>query len=925
MRAVKRAIRPVIIALTLHVLLQERGSARGESAIPVQLTENRSGGPLGRDPTQLSNIEKPTQIDSEYILPLTETNLQPKGGLPGTGDRSHVPSFGSSHSSSSGRRPGIPHIAPSTPTAHQAGKLLGPRARSPRFSNDGILRGIGILERLFAPSCPLHWQSLASVANDFRTQQQTIQGGETTLVFEGDSGKTALRVPQALRLSSHPFRLSAGETTTIFAEVIDSKGQVVPTDCGSVSLQLMQREAPSGAPQVSGLGAQLLKGGQARWTLTVNGFVYPFLVLEATPRLCRSSLPDGLLLIDSIPDGQFVQSAALVLELDAEDIGNAHLNETPQLPTDSGLPPLRKGPSKSHTSSTKTLIATVNLLTGVAKGKWADKCRGRHKARDESAYVLRNSSNGSSVPPERALTAKECNDCKIRDLIRMQAHSPASRQQAELDVACEQLELAFDLMHSEVTLSEPSFSYSFRLPRKPLMPVTVAIVPRIQSSDISVESAAALSTPFDTNMVGAFPNNEQLTLIVDGEPRSLGHTIRLEPEAWNQQIVVALELSVAAAISAAISVDADRQPLNIEIAHILSTPESSGRDHSIVVRDMQAMQAQMARTVSVRCRVHTYFDDSAAEQQEGFGGVWIQRPVSVRCWILPSSDVRGEIRVKVTGGRSMRIISPEPGTELVLFPEQSGGLNDTQTKERSLASWTSGDHPVNWDHAEISAVVLPEAEGCVNSSCTLSFDLGLRDERRGGDLRILPLGGKVATLPENPTRRHKNVHNMLEETQVLARLARAWSLMPANEARTEITIPDLLTEVAASCFTAKCEESGRYPVEAIVRCGTAESTGNAQDHIFLLEVYVQLSPAVSSRCQLFDTRGSQIGELQVVATTSTSCGDTMFYNRDTGKCEPCPRSFSCSGGRLLQCAAHDEVRSYGIEAEGCSLCPVGKT
>lgn len=826
---------------------------------------------------------------------------------------------------------------------------------SPCLSTAGVQNGLGLLERLFAPACPSHWRPIASAMPSMNAEGNRRQVGEEyhkTLEHAPPPGvkETIRLLPHELRLYSHPLVLTIGETATVSAELLDSKGQLVPTDCGSVSLQLLQQGAEPVAdtaePTVSGLGPQLLKGGRATWQLIFFGGGYSFIALEAIPRLCTWSTAEGLLLLDTPPDAQLLQPAIIVLEVHMPQRGPPSTSGGADASLDGEIQP--QGGGRPHLQGAETVIATVELqTTSTEMTEAVEACRSTHEQIRQTSPLL-GASSERLPEPELAAANEKCNDCSRLQFSGSADVGAISKQQPTEEAPCDPLTLILHSRASVVTAEHPAFGYSLKLSRRPLTPVTVALIPRLESSPIRAKITTLHShSPLDA-LGSAAPNNEALQLLVGGELQTPGHTITIAAEEWNQPIAVEVQLSLAAAATAAAAVESGRAPVQLHVEHRLSALGLGDNDDGKELQEMPEASLPPALAVSAQCKVHTYFDDAAAGWPEDVASVLPRRPVSVRCTVRPSSDVSGEVRVTVTAGNSLRLISPAPGTELVLMRRQSRGsddMDDEASREKTgettpsdalcledtcienKATSVARDSQLEWDRAEVLAIVLPEASGCAEFSCTISFDLGSRDERRGGDLRMLPMGGKVATFPESHSSHRKRLDEEAAGRRSRVRLLRPWSLMPMNVARTQIRVfggPAAVGEVLAACLVATCSGPGNHPVEAGVRCVAPKRLNNAYVEGDTIDIYVQLAPAVTSNCQLLDSSGTSIGTFQAVATTSTSCGDGTFYSRDTGACQPCPHGFRCSDGRLFQCARPVEDGPAGVNQRDCSLCPEGK-
>ncbi|KAL8449749.1 hypothetical protein Emag_003558 [Eimeria magna] len=790
----------------------------------------------------------------------------------------------------------------------------------------GLQKSQAILRQLFAGSCPLHWQPLGSAAFDLSQRQPRMQLRQVASLWEAQSAEdlhqASAVLPGELRLHSHTFRLGIGDITTVFAEVLDTRGQLYPTYCGSVSLQLLQPGKkefdPAWKPPVSGLGVQLLKGGRARWRLKVDNFAPPLLALQAVPRLCTSSLFDGKLLLDSHPGSALLLPAVLALEIILpEEEGFKVLTEPQQLL--SGGTELLVDEGAHGRTPQQGGIAKVELLT---EEKGSQGCCSQQTKASQLKLI-------ASSDQEVFLLGAENHRGSI---------TSCTQQPPSMSI-CKHPALVYEILGPEMTLESPVFVYSFRLSYKPSLPVNVSIFPMLESfSDSKSAETRQLVNYFvdggDTSVI-----NGQVQLFVGEEAYKPGNNIRLEPEEWNKPVIVAVKLSVALAASAAAEVKAGGAPLMIDVKHILLADSSDERENVTFPTTGMAVNSR-ARSVSVHCTVHTYIDDvSIAEPHKWADDALGVRPISVRCHIQPNDDVDGEIRINVSGGSSIRLLSPKPGSDLVLTRGESAieansnslestvGENwkeDPTAKTSSQGTESSNKQTLAWGSAKVDALLFPGELGCTDTACTLTFDLGSRDERRGGDLRLFPLGGKVALLPHSSAKHETPLEDEPEQLTKRFYLSRPWVLMTKNQVQAELRILDRassLEEVLAGCIKASCSTAEKYPIENNVRCVAKEDVKKPHGTDDTIDLFITLKPAVSSSCTLLHPNGKEIGKLQVLATTSALCDESSFYNRDTATCQQCPRGFSCFRGRLLQCGESESSRG---ELEDCPLCLDGK-
>ncbi|KAL8444189.1 hypothetical protein Emed_006361 [Eimeria media] len=781
----------------------------------------------------------------------------------------------------------------------------------------GLQKTHAILRQMFAGSCPLNWQPLSE--GEPRMQPgQVNQASSREAQSAEDLHQPSSVLPGELRLHSHSSRLRIGEIITIFAEVLDTRGQLYPTDCGSVSLQLLQpgNEDFDSArkPLVSGLGVQLLKGGRARWRLKIDNFASSLLALQAIPRLCTTSLANGSLLFDSLP-GSLVLPTVLALEVISPEEEGIKVPKRPQIALSGGTQLVADEDAHGPTPK-QSGIAKVELLT---EAKSFQECCNQQTSATQGKLA-------ASSDQEVSLPGAESH---------RSSNTRCGQQPPDMSV-CEPLTLIYEVLEPGVTAESPVFVYSFHLSHKPSVPVNISIFPTLESSREAEDGERRQLVNFSVDEGDAFARNEHLQLFVGDEAFMRGTNVRLEPEDWNKPVIVAVKLSTALAKSAAAQVKAGGARLFVGVKHIILADASDDQE-GVMFPATDVAFASAARTVSIRCTVHTYVDDvlvaGSHKRVDELLGV---RPISVRCHIQPSDDVDGEIHINVSGGSAIRLLSPKPGSGLVLMREEgevakSGSLVSTvreelkndptgKTNYQDAASLSSNKHAVEWSRAEVDALLFPGDMGCSDTACTLIFDLGSRDERRGGDLRLLPFGGKVALLPNSSTKHDTPLEGEPEQLKKRLTLSRQWVIMTKNQVQAELRVldgPSPLEEVLADCIKASCFTAETYPVEASVRCVAEENVEQLHGTHDTIDLYITLKPAVSSSCLLLHPSGEEIGKLQVIATTSALCDESSFYNRDTATCQQCPRGFGCSRGRLLQCAESEKGKG---EFEDCPLC-----
>ncbi|KAL8434714.1 hypothetical protein ACSSS7_002988 [Eimeria intestinalis] len=760
----------------------------------------------------------------------------------------------------------------------------------PRVVDQGCIFPSGfqnqaVLWQMFAGSCPLHWQPLGSAAFHMTEGAPSMHPGHVSQAppwerqFADGRHQASTPLLGELRLHSHAFRLGISDITTVFAEVLDTRGQLYPTHCGSVSLQLWQPGKrdflDSRKPLVSGLGVQLLKGGRARWHVRIDNFAPPLLVLQAIPRLCTSSVSDGELVLDSHPGSALLLPAVLALEI---------------------IVPGREGPA-SPKKLPKTLNGATQLLaagdsyvqkppqSGIVKVELVTEMQGFHECCNQQTrwtQVKLTAFSDQVTLPEAETQNSSITTCT---------------QELPSATGCKPPTLVYELLEPAVTVESPVFVYSLRLSHMPSMPVNVSIFPLLESSRNAqgVDKRQHLDYLVGDN--DALAKNGHLQLFVGEDNYTPGTNIKLEPEEWNKPIIAAVKLSAALATAAAAEVLAGGAPLLVNVKHTLLA-DAYGVQEGATFPNMAFARASITRTVSVHCTVHTYVDDVLlAESHKQVGGSPAARPISVRCQIQPDSEVEGEIRIRVSAGSSIRLLSPKPGSDLVLVREESvvegssGSLVSRTRKEgkedptqKGLFQNTGGLHSSKrtqaWASAEVDALLFP-GESCTDTACTLTFDLGSRDERRGGDLRFYPTGGKVALLPHSSTKDETSPEEESERLRKRFRLSPPWILMEANQVQAELRVLDgfsLLEKVLASCIKASCLTAGGHPIEASVRCVAKESVKQLHATDDIIDLYVTLKPAVSSSCTFLQPG---VGEL----------GSTSQILR--AECEKCPFGHFC--------------------------------
>ncbi|XP_026190234.1 uncharacterized protein LOC34620724 [Cyclospora cayetanensis] len=813
------------------------------------------------------------------------------------------------------------------------------------FISSGMKHWVAHLEQVFAPSCPFHWHGLAYVVPSLTVQvhgQDTKENqsggitGQELLSLDSAAKNNFSLTPHELRMYAQPAVLTRGKATEVFAEIVDAEGHLYPTDCGSVSLYLLQQDAAAAELFLSGLGHQLLKGGIAKWSLTFEGLTdSPYMTLEAIPRLCTQSSAENFPLLDNLPVGQLLPPSRFLIPLKdlgeafpsySQDSENAFRGELQTLGNSRPVQPI----------SANVVIATVDLQSTSSteeEVKSLHQCGNSLVDNGASRDILPSSAKPEIEPNK---SQGNCDGCSHKLHYNVGPRGRLSSTDLQTDI-CTPLRLVFNSWTAAVTIEHPHFGYFVHLSRPSHTPVAVSIFPRLSSASLARLRGAPIPS-FVRSPSGEPLKEDELVFLVGGEPQAGGHRVVFKPDEWNQPIAIEIELPLTVAAAAAALVATGDAPLELHIEHVLSPLgiEASSAEMQLAAREN--VYPSMPPTVSVQCKVHTYFDD-ATSREDHWGEVGahkqFNRPISVRCHLHRSAGVRGDVRVTVSAGKSLRLVSPAPGTDLILLESSDNPLEDAGDTDGGAAApleepcqeerckSQNGPNPTRgsnlaWASAEVMALVIPEDSGCTNSSCTLSFDLGPRDRINGGDLQLLPLGGKVAVFPESHP--SEGVIKLSQERgRIQMQLVRPWSLMPRNEAKAELIVmggPATVEEVVSRCFTASCNRADKYPISASVRCEPSTGSGTTYSTLYAVDVYVSLTPAVSANCQLFDPTGTSTGTLQVVPTSNSLCGEATFYSRDSGACEPCPKGFKCYFGRLLQCATSREDK--------CTLCPEGK-
>ncbi|CDI84630.1 hypothetical protein, conserved [Eimeria praecox] len=805
-----------------------------------------------------------------------------------------------------------------------------------------------LLQQLFDPSCPVHWGQLAAPAaaetqqQQQQQQQQQAQEGEketpeasafaAPLPFldlrdtdsnsssnsnNSSSSSSGWLQPYRLRLHASPPALIPGVSTAVYAEVVDAKGRIFPTDCGSVSLQLIEdtaaadRTAAAAAAEafVSGLGPQMLQRGRATWLLHAATSVSSsrlFFVFEGITRLCTAALSEGYIQLDSLYGEGSLPAAQLL------------------------LPVVEQVSPSSAAGVSSSLVGERRQETALQ--------------REASPLSL------DSVIVKVHLQEARLAGCSVGDTNEMRGETAETAVSLidDKETPCEPLSLVFIPFKPAVTPEHPRFTYFVRLSRQPERPVSLSITPQLRRGDTE-ENKETPST--------------SLLLFIKGQQKPPGLIWLFTPQQWEQFVAVEIELSLtAAAAAAAAAADAaagGRQPpFELHVAHSLSpfTPAPSPAAAAAVATAAAAADADAGGpsplsppTVSVHCRVYTYTDDARKKTETVGEGPFDSlpphpsRPLAVRCRLELSKDVRGEIGVQVNAGDALRLVSPSGGKELLLRAQGDSLLLQQQREAASLQGAEDSEKGTEGDRGstqetedEVIALVRPKTTGCQDTACTLSFHLGLRDERAGGDLRLLPLGGRVAVFPSTE---RWSVSSYVADTATAAKeatpketvphsieLVRPWALMHANEVKIDLLItgdsPKIIEEILSLCLQAICERTDEYPVVASARCSIPTQQQTPLDNLSPqtekapVQLSLRLQPAVSAQCRLLSPQGQQVGVLQVAATTNTSCEGDTYYSRDTANCQPCPQGFFCSIGRLFRCAQPDK--------ENCTLCPEGE-
>ncbi|KAL8424658.1 hypothetical protein Efla_006443 [Eimeria flavescens] len=794
------------------------------------------------------------------------------------------------------------------------------------------------VQQLFAPSCTIHWQHLALLAHKLGAEKpgmQLVNGNQASrwkTMYAPSAREEKVKSAAELILQSQQSWLATGESTTVIAEVVDAQGQLLSTDCGSISLHLLQQGgSPQSKPRVSGLGVQLLKGGRASWRLTLSSFVHPFLALQAVPRLCVPSISGDMVLLESYPLESLLKPATLLLGLSTEWWEKFMPRENAQANLNNGFLVEPKGHPGGPPQSVQHVIATIELLT--REERLGQACSIKQTTVKRSSSITRN-------PPLRKqkalLTRKRHSDSSALPL------SPAKHPDKEhsSELACQPLTLSYEAKTLSITFENPVFFYTFRLSQKPLLPVDVTIFAKLESAKV-VEGTTAVGPPLTQYAHGgAGLSVARYQLVVDGEEFLPGDSIALQPEEWDKPIRAAFELSVASAASAAAALESGGAPLRIAIEHILRKGGTSAKWPATDYQGPPPTNATTTKTVSVHCRLQTYVDDFAGETHQRATGR-LRRPILVGCRVQASSDVDGDVRVKVSAGKLLRLITPVPGSELVLSHKHQGknrqeksSLLEAANRRAKLVEKPSlkaihseaySQLQGNRKSLEVTALLLLDKGDCTASSCTLSFDLGSRDERKGGDLQLSPIGGTVVLLPQDLPGQKTFVPNEPERSNKQTYLARSWSLTPSNRVRAEVVVAggkSSIEEVLDKCLAASCTAPGNFHIEAQVRCVTAEPMDYLYNSRSSIDIYITLKPAVSCTCLLTRANGEEIGDLLVMATTSELCAENTYYDRDTATCQQCPRGFSCSHGRLLQCSDTYQSSSEKMDAQNCFICPV---